>query len=112
VACPRRRCRVRSSLPDAIPLILQRGANWTLFVPTGSMGRPHPDLPQEMIMCGEDLLELSAEGVEIGAHTVEHLWLPRMSYEQVLDQMRRSRATLEDLTRQARDRDGLSVRRL
>lgn len=86
-----------STARDAIPLILERGASCSLFVPTGLMGRPHPDLEQEMIMRGGELLELSAEGVEIGAHTVDHLWLPRRSHEQVLDQMRRSRATLEDL---------------
>jgi Polysaccharide deacetylase len=86
-----------STARDAIPLILQRGGNCSLFVPTGLMGRPHPDVEHELIMGGGELLELSAAGVEIGAHTVDHLWLPRMSYEQVLDQMRRSRATLEDL---------------
>lgn len=82
---------------EAIPEMLARGMGCTIFVPTGLMGRPHPDVEGELILSAEELRELAGEGVEIGAHSVDHLWLPGMPYEEVLDQMRRSRATLEDL---------------
>jgi len=82
---------------EAIPDMLDRGMACTIFVPTGLMGRAHPDVEDELILTGEEIQELAGEGVEIGAHTVDHLWLPGMSYADKLDQMRRSRATLEDL---------------
>jgi peptidoglycan/xylan/chitin deacetylase (PgdA/CDA1 family) len=82
---------------EAVPAMLARGMGCTIFVPTGLMGMPHPDIEGERILSPEELRELSGEGVEIGAHSVDHVWLPGRSYEDVLDQMRRSRATLEDL---------------
>jgi peptidoglycan/xylan/chitin deacetylase (PgdA/CDA1 family) len=82
---------------EAIPETLARGMACTVFVPSGLMGRPHPDLPEEQILSSGELVELAAEGVEIGAHSVDHVWLEGMPYDAVLDQMRRSRATLEDL---------------
>lgn len=82
---------------EAIPEMLERGMACTIFVPTGLMGRAHPDLHGELILSAAELKELAGEGVEIGAHTVDHLWLPGMPYVDALDQMRRSRATLEHL---------------
>ena len=57
----------------------------------------HPDLDEEMIVSREEVLELAQAGVEIGAHTVDHVELNDLPFEQALDQLRRSRATLEDL---------------
>jgi peptidoglycan/xylan/chitin deacetylase (PgdA/CDA1 family) len=82
---------------EAIPETLARGMGATVFVPTGLMGRPHPDLPDERILSAPEIVELAKEGVEIGAHGVEHDWLEGMPYDEVLDQMRRSKAALEDL---------------
>jgi peptidoglycan/xylan/chitin deacetylase (PgdA/CDA1 family) len=82
---------------EAIPRMLERGMACSMFVPTGLMGRHHPDLEGELILDPGELVELAGEGVEIGAHSVDHLWLPGLPYEQILDQMRRSKATLEDL---------------
>ena len=82
---------------EAIPMLLDRGMACSMFVPTGLMGRPHPDVPSERILGAEELLELAAAGVEIGAHSVDHVWLPGLDYADALEQLRRSRATLEDL---------------
>ncbi len=81
----------------AVPLLLEQGARCSMFVPTGLMGKPHPDLNGELIVSREELCELSQQGVEIGAHSVDHVHLSRLSYLDALDQMRRSRETLEDL---------------
>jgi peptidoglycan/xylan/chitin deacetylase (PgdA/CDA1 family) len=86
---------------EAIPTLLERGMPCSMFVATGLMGQPHPDLDGEMIMTGPEVAELAAAGVEIGAHSVDHPHLDRMRYEDVLDQLRRSRAVLEDLTGKA-----------
>lgn len=82
---------------DAVPLLLERGIGCSMFIPTGLMGRPHPDINGEPIVSAEEVLELADAGVEIGAHSVDHVRLSRLSYNDALDQMRRSRATLEDL---------------
>jgi peptidoglycan/xylan/chitin deacetylase (PgdA/CDA1 family)/glycosyltransferase involved in cell wall biosynthesis len=81
----------------AIPLLLERGMRCSMFVPTGLMGQPHPDLNGELIVTREEVQELAAAGVEVGAHSVDHVRLNRLRYDDALDQMRRSRATLEDL---------------
>jgi peptidoglycan/xylan/chitin deacetylase (PgdA/CDA1 family)/glycosyltransferase involved in cell wall biosynthesis len=81
----------------AIPLLVERGIRCSMFVPTGLMGRPHPDLNGELIVSAEEVQELAAAGVEVGAHSVDHVRLSRLSYDDALDQMWRSRATLEDL---------------
>lgn len=82
---------------EGVPLLLERGISCSMFVTTGLMGRPHPDLDDEMIMRPEEVVELAGAGVEIGAHSVDHSWLNSLSYEEVLDQLRRSKAVLEDL---------------
>lgn len=82
---------------EAIPPLLERGIGCSMFVPTGLMGQPHPDLNGELIAGPEEIAELARAGVEIGAHSVDHVRLNRLSYEDALDQMRRSRQTLEDL---------------
>jgi glycosyltransferase involved in cell wall biosynthesis/peptidoglycan/xylan/chitin deacetylase (PgdA/CDA1 family) len=82
---------------DALPLLFGRGIRCSMFIPTGLMGQPHPDINGELIVSAEEILELADAGVEIGAHSVDHVRLSRLSYSDALDQMRRSRATLEDL---------------
>ena len=82
---------------EGLPLLLERGVRCSIFVPTGLMGQPHPDLHGELIVSAEEVCELAAAGVEIGAHSVDHLPLNQLSYADALDQMRRSRADLEDL---------------
>jgi peptidoglycan/xylan/chitin deacetylase (PgdA/CDA1 family) len=81
----------------AVHPLLERGMSCTIFVPTGLIGCHHPDADGERILDEQQLVELSQLGVEIGAHSVDHLWLPDLSYERMLEQMVRSRATLEDL---------------
>jgi hypothetical protein len=82
---------------EAIPMLLERGLRCSMFIATGLMGKRHPDLDEEMIVSREEVVELAQAGVEIGAHTVDHVELNDLPFEQALDQLRRSRATLEDL---------------
>lgn len=82
---------------EAMPMLLERGIPCSMFITTGLMGTPHPDLDGEMIMSAEEVVELAQAGVEIGAHTVDHPHLAQLPYEQMLEQMHRSRSVLEDL---------------
>jgi peptidoglycan/xylan/chitin deacetylase (PgdA/CDA1 family) len=82
---------------EAMPILAQRGASSSMYVSTGLLGGPHPQVPRAQIMSPADALELQAMGMEVGGHTVDHPYLPGMPYAEVLDQLRRSRLFLEDL---------------
>jgi peptidoglycan/xylan/chitin deacetylase (PgdA/CDA1 family) len=86
-----------STAREGIPLLLDRGLPCSLFVSTGLLGKPHPEVSGAMIMTGAEVLELAAAGVEIGAHSVDHVRLDDLAYADALDQLRRSKAELEDL---------------
>jgi len=86
------------TLHTAAGLLTQRGATATAFLSTGLLGADHPDLPPgRRIVDRSEVLELEARGFEIGAHSVSHVVLPDLVPEQALDELRRSRADLEDL---------------
>jgi peptidoglycan/xylan/chitin deacetylase (PgdA/CDA1 family) len=86
-----------ATVRTAMPILAQRGACCSMFVTTGLLGQPHPRVPQEKIATAQELLELAGAGFEVGAHTVDHPRLTGMPYGEVLDQLSRSRAFLEDL---------------
>jgi peptidoglycan/xylan/chitin deacetylase (PgdA/CDA1 family) len=85
------------TMRGAVPLLLERDIPCSVYVPTGLMGRPHPDVSGEQIASAQEIRELAEAGVEIGAHSVDHVALTELSRDAALDQCRRSRATLEDL---------------
>jgi peptidoglycan/xylan/chitin deacetylase (PgdA/CDA1 family) len=85
------------SAREAVAIVLERGMRCSLFVATGLMGREHPDVPGERVLEPAEVRELAAAGVEIGAHSVDHVWLPGLDDAALAEQLRRSRAELEDL---------------
>ncbi len=82
---------------EGVSVMLERGIPCSMFVSTGLLGKPHPDLNGAMIMTAAEVVELAEAGVEIGAHSVDHVRLDELEYADALDQLRRSRAVLEDL---------------
>jgi peptidoglycan/xylan/chitin deacetylase (PgdA/CDA1 family) len=82
---------------EGVPILLERGIPCSMFVSTGLLGKPHPDIEGAKIMSAPEVVELAAAGVEIGAHSVDHARLDQLAYVDALDQLRRSRAVLEDL---------------
>jgi peptidoglycan/xylan/chitin deacetylase (PgdA/CDA1 family) len=82
---------------EGVPILLERGIPCSMFVSTGLLGKPHPDIEGAKIMSAPEVVELAAAGVEIGAHSVDHARLDQLAYVDTLDQLRRSRAVLEDL---------------
>jgi peptidoglycan/xylan/chitin deacetylase (PgdA/CDA1 family) len=82
---------------EGVHVLLERGIPCSMFVSTGLLGKPHPDLDGAMIMTPAEVVELAGAGVEIGAHSVDHVRLDELEYADTLDQLRRSRAVLEDL---------------
>jgi peptidoglycan/xylan/chitin deacetylase (PgdA/CDA1 family) len=86
-----------STMHEAMPILARHDAGCTMFVATGLLGRMHPHMRSQPIMTREEVLELDAAGMEVGAHTVDHARLTEIPYAEVLSQLRDSRAFLEDL---------------
>ena len=81
----------------ALDIARSRDARLTAYIPSGLMGLPHPDLPGRRITTAAEVAELADAGVEIGAHTVDHVDLNAVGAPAAREQLVRSRQTLEDL---------------
>jgi len=84
----------------ALPLLQKLGVPATVYVQTGIIGEPYPWALEQSglrIMSADQIRELDAAGIEIGAHTVTHRDLSACSYEEALDEMVQSRQALEEI---------------
>jgi peptidoglycan/xylan/chitin deacetylase (PgdA/CDA1 family) len=91
---------------NAVPELQQLAIPFTIFVPTGSLGRRpgwvhserHP-FWQEKVMAAERIRELAAlPSVTLGSHTVSHPRLTRLSKAEAERELKDSKRALEDLT--------------
>jgi peptidoglycan/xylan/chitin deacetylase (PgdA/CDA1 family) len=85
------------NLTELAPLLEELLVPATVFVPSAWLGRAYPYAPWTSILTADELRELASRGVEIGAHTVEHVDLGQADYDTALQQWRTSRAQLEDV---------------
>ncbi|HPC12088.1 MAG TPA: polysaccharide deacetylase family protein [candidate division Zixibacteria bacterium] len=91
-------------LVDALPGLMEEfGFRPTVFVPTGYLGRPNAwdysfVFRAEPHLTAGDIRALSACGVAFGSHGHTHTDLTRLSDSTLIEQLRVSRAILEDLT--------------
>lgn len=84
-------------LRTAAPLLCAAGFPFTVFVTTGFMKRSeHPYLTPSQVRELGDI-----EGVTIGSHTVNHPRLTSCPEKQMVDELRKSREQLEDVTGRA-----------
>lgn len=93
---------------EALPELREHGFPATLFAVSGHAGRTNrwggviedgiPDLP---LLNWDGLARVAEEGVEIGAHTVTHPWMPALQPEQVREELERSAEALRRETGQA-----------
>ena len=82
-----------------LPLLREYAIPATVYVATGMIGAPNPWMGDgARMMTADELRELHAAGVELGAHTVSHPDLSTLPRAACLDEMARSRAALEELT--------------
>lgn len=93
---------LRSFRELALPLLLEHRLPATVFVVSGFCGRARgwrssraPD-GEDVLLDWEELREIAAAGVAIGAHTVSHPSLTGLSDESALQEMRDSRREIED----------------
>lgn len=89
---------LEDNLIGLVPVLEEEAVPASVFVVSGWLGQRHPDAPGSRIMTAEQLRALSEKGVEIGAHTVTHPDLTSVSFEEALEEMRRSRADLSAIT--------------
>jgi peptidoglycan/xylan/chitin deacetylase (PgdA/CDA1 family) len=74
----------------------------TVFIVTGYCGRrnrwpgQNPASPELELMSWTELRELDAQGIELGAHTVNHPNLTRMTEKQVASELRDCKSAIED----------------
>lgn len=64
----------------------------------GRYGNGHELGPDMEFMSWDEVKDLGAFGVDVGAHTVDHEILSSLTFAQARDQIRRSRVQLEDVT--------------
>jgi peptidoglycan/xylan/chitin deacetylase (PgdA/CDA1 family) len=92
----------RDFYAHAFPLLREYGASATVFLVTGCIGDTNRwddcyGLPRVPLLSREEILELDAQGVEFGSHTVSH---PRLTQLSAVEQAREivdSKRALEDL---------------
>jgi peptidoglycan/xylan/chitin deacetylase (PgdA/CDA1 family) len=86
------------NLHTLVPILQRSGAVATVFVVSGWLGQPYRHNPSARILTADEVRELAAAGVEIGAHTVSHPDLTTLSFEDARAELADSRAELSRLT--------------
>lgn len=85
------------NLHSLVPILQRTGAAATVFVVSGWLGQAYPVEPWARILTEEELRELAAAGVEVGAHTVTHADLTTLPFEQARKELAESRETLRQI---------------
>ena len=91
------------NLENLVPLLQAEGAPATVFVVTGWLGQSHPAAPWTRLLTDTEVLEVSRQGVEIGAHTHTHPDLTTLPRAGAREEFERSRLALQELTGAAVD---------
>ncbi|MCC6201491.1 MAG: polysaccharide deacetylase family protein [Gammaproteobacteria bacterium] len=86
---------------DAAAALEARAMRATFFIVTGSIGQvpywPDSGRPAGRLLNAEEIRQLDAAGMEIGAHGVDHVRLPGLTDEALAREVRDSKSALEDI---------------
>jgi peptidoglycan/xylan/chitin deacetylase (PgdA/CDA1 family) len=85
------------NLESLVPLLAEEDAPATVFVVSGWLGKPYPWGEWARIVTEEELRELAANGLEIGAHSRHHDDLSTLGYEQVRADLEECKCDLEEI---------------
>jgi peptidoglycan/xylan/chitin deacetylase (PgdA/CDA1 family) len=86
----------RNFYTQAFPQLRKYGYTATLFVPSGLVGKESSSLGPEPFMTWQEIREVSRHGIEIGSHSVRHANLYRADSRTIDDEVRFSKAVIED----------------
>jgi peptidoglycan/xylan/chitin deacetylase (PgdA/CDA1 family) len=89
---------------NALPELERRGIPATIFVPTGNLGG-HPtwsmekkeQFHEERILEAKDLRTLAGPNLDFGSHSVSHADLTKITEEEILRELSRSKEDLEEI---------------
>jgi peptidoglycan/xylan/chitin deacetylase (PgdA/CDA1 family) len=86
---------------NAFPILTHYDIPATLFLPTGYVGTGHnPEarglMSQDVFLSWNQVCEMSAAGIEFGSHTVSHRSLAVLEVEELEQELRVSKETIED----------------
>jgi peptidoglycan/xylan/chitin deacetylase (PgdA/CDA1 family) len=83
-----------------LPILREHDVPATVYVATGLVGKPNPRLAPEAqarMMTRDELRDLVAAGIEIGAHTVTHPDLSTLDFDDCLREILESKRALESM---------------
>lgn len=80
-----------------VPILQAASVTATVFVVSGWLGRAYPIEPWARILTTDELRQVAAAGVEIGAHTVTHPDLTNVSFADAVRELAESKRALEDV---------------
>lgn len=89
----------------AWPILQDRGLPATLFVVSGYLegdrrfpwDRAEPPHDRYRLVRPDELLDVAAEGLDIGSHTFSHPWMPALTPDEVKRELVESQQVLEEL---------------
>ena len=92
-----------NNFENGFELLLEQGMCATWFIVTRDIGKRSrwtgPKLPDRTILSRNQLRQMAAAGMEIGAHTRTHSHLPELDQPTIWDEVSGSRKDLEDILR-------------
>ena len=87
---------------NALPILQDFGYPASVFVVSSRVGGYNDfsegfGLPRRRMLTSYEIRELAESGVDIGSHTVNHLWLGKTDKAVVFQELHQSKITLEDV---------------
>jgi peptidoglycan/xylan/chitin deacetylase (PgdA/CDA1 family) len=89
----------RDFMTAAAPVLRRHGFSATMYLPTAYIGDGHREFKGRECLTWDEVKTLHAEGFEFGSHTVNHPQLVDLPWEQIENELRDSKATIEDRLR-------------
>lgn len=93
---------ISCAFEKALPILQEYGYPATVFVVSGLIGKSNDwgnafGLPPRRMLTHDEIRALACSGVDIGSHTVNHVWLGKSSPDAIVNEVRDSKAVLEDI---------------
>lgn len=94
----------RDFYTEAFPVLKKYSFTGTVFLPTAFIGGRKPGLLGKQHLTWEQVLELHAEGIAFGSHTVNHPQLSDLKLDELEYELRRSKETIENHINKSTDK--------